>query len=112
MVVYKITGGVALGAPQDLKHSDLYFSHSIIDSFFFASHSAFLNSHSALFECLASLHSTSLREQSMPLPEQLIFRQLRQGSPQPAGNNAIKATITFKPRKREPETIALPHLST
>ena len=110
MRVYKITGGAALGAPQDLKHSDLYFSHSIIVSFFFSSHSVFLNSHSALFECLVSLHSTSFREQSMSLPGQSIFGQLRQASPQPVGNNAIRAnvTITVKACKREVETIALP----
>jgi hypothetical protein len=99
-------------APQDLKHSDFNFSHSIIVSFFFASHSALFNSHPALFECLVSLHSLSFREQSKSLPGQAIFRQLRQGSPQPAGNNPIKAnvTMTFKTRKRVVVTIGFPEL--
>src|ERR1700739_2207471 len=93
-------------APQDLKHSDFNFSHSIIVSFFFASHSAFLNSHSTLFEYLASPHSISFREQSMALPGHAIFRQARQGSPQPVGNNPIKANVTmiFRTRKRDIET--------
>jgi hypothetical protein len=97
-----------VGAPHDLKHRFLVFSHPMIVSFFFASHSAFLSSHSALIECLVSLHSMSVREQSISLPEQSIFRQSRQGSPQPAGNNAINAnvTITFETRKREVETIS------
>jgi hypothetical protein len=88
---YKITGG-ALRAPQDLKHSDLYLSHSAIASFFFASHSVL-----------------SFREQSMALPEHSISKQLRHGSPQPPGDNAIKTsvTITFRTRKREVKTTAL-----
>jgi hypothetical protein len=99
-------------APQDLKHSDFNFSHSIIVSFFFASHSAFLNSHSTLFEYLASPHSISFREQSMALPGHAIFRQSRQGSPQPVGNNPIKANVTmiFRIRKRDIETIGFPQV--
>jgi hypothetical protein len=90
-LAYKIAGA------QDLKHSDLYSSHSIIASFFFASHSAL-----------------SIREQSTVLGGHSIFKQSRHGSPQPAGDNAIKTsvTITFKTRGREVKTKALPPLET
>jgi hypothetical protein len=49
MSVYNLAGG-ELEALQALKHRALYSSHPLIVSFFFASHSAFLSSHSALLE--------------------------------------------------------------
>src|SRR5262245_45398770 len=87
-LAYKIAGA------QDLKHSCLCSSHSIIAFFFFASH--------------------SIREQSTTLRGHSIFKQSRHGSPQPAGDNALQpnVTIIFKIRGRGVKTIALPHLET
>jgi hypothetical protein len=76
---------------------DLYFSHAIIVSFFFASHSSFLT-HPALFDWSLSRHSILLLEQSMSLPEQSILVQLPHGSAQPVGTlvNVMLVSVLVK----------------